>query len=583
MFHSIRWRIAITFVVLILVCIGGLSACLLHFVKGNYLSNLRIQLTSQAHLVSSASKPYLDSRQTESIDALSKRLGAKINARITIIDKDGVVLGDSEQDPITMENHNNRPEVIEALSCRVGSSTRYSTTLGLDMMYIAVPIMINDEVASISRVSLPLTKINKSLGHIKWTIVSGTAVAALVATLLILHISRFTTEPIKKLTQMSKKMACGELDQKIQVTSKDEVGELAEAFNLMSAKLKEMVALLTNERDKIAAILSTMGDGILIVDSKNKVTMVNKAAEKLLKLSENEALGLSFIEAVRNHESDVILKKCLKTEQQQTGLVETEPRGQFLRVIATPLGSNSLVLLHDLTELRRLETIRHDFISNISHELRTPITSLKVLAETLEEGGINDKAVAQDFLHKINIEVDRLIQMVKKLGELSLIESGTFPLKLEPVDTGKVIRRVAERLKALTERGGLNLKVDIPPGLPKTLADEEKRVEQVLVNLLHNAIKFTPPGGRINLSTKVEDDNVCILVADTGIGIPADDLSRIFERFYKADKARAGGGTGLGLAIAKHIVEAHCGKIWAESTEGRGSIFTFSLPLVAHS
>jgi two-component system phosphate regulon sensor histidine kinase PhoR len=558
---------------------GGLSAYLLHFVKGNYLDSLRTQLTSQAQLVSDSSEPYLDSQEIESIDALADRLGNKIDARITIIDADGVVLGDSEEDPRTVENHGNRPEVIEAFSGGVGSSIRYSTTLGCDMMYVAVPIMVDgDEIAGIARVSLPLAEINESLGHINRMIVGGAGVAALVAILLVLQISRSTTEPLKKLTQMSKGIARGEFDQKIQITSRDEAGELAEAFNLMAARLKEMVTVLTNERDKMAAILSTMGDGILVVDSESRVTMVNRAAEKLLKLSEDEAVGHTFIEVVRDYELDSILQECLKILEQQTGVAETEPRRQFLRMIATPLGSGSLVLLQDISELQRLETVRRDFISNISHELRTPVASLKVLAETLQEGAIDDRAVAQDFLHKIDIEVDRLTQMVSELGELSRIESGEFPLKIEPVHLGEVTKRVAERLGAQAERGGLSLKVDIPHGLPKALADEE-RVEQVMVNLLHNAIKFTQPGGMINISAKAEGNDVLVLVADTGVGIPADDLPRIFERFYKADKARAGGGTGLGLAIAKHIVEALGGKIWAESTGGKGSTFTFTLPL----
>lgn len=578
MFGSLRWRIAIPFVVLILACMGGLSAYLLHSVKGNYLDNLRTQLTGQAQLVGDAMVPHLDGGQIESIDALAGRLGNKIDARITIIDADGMVLGDSEKDPRTMESHDDRPEVIEALSYGVGSSIRYSITLDCDMMYVAVPIVTNGEVAGIARVSLPLAEISESLGYINRMIVGGTAVAASVAILLALIISRSTTEPLKRLTQMSKRIARGKLDQKIRVTSRDEVGELAEAFNLMSTKLKEAVTLLTTERDKMAAILSTIGDGIFIVDGKNKVTMLNRTAEKLFKLSEEAAVGLSFIEIVRDHELDDTLQKCLKTREQQTGLVETEPRKQFLRVVATPLGNGSLVHIQDLTELRRLETVRHDFISNISHELRTPIASLKVLAETLQEGAIDDKAVTQEFLHKINIETDRLAQMVNELSELSRIESGEVSLKLEPVDLGEVVRQVTERLRAQAERGGLSLEVDIPASLPEALGDEE-RVEQVLVNLLHNAIKFTPLGGRVTISTRVEGDSILVSVADTGVGISADDLPRIFERFYKADKARAGGGTGLGLAIAKHIVEAHGGKIWAESTEGRGSTFTFTLPI----
>jgi two-component system phosphate regulon sensor histidine kinase PhoR len=579
MFRSIRWRLATVFIVLIIVCIGGLSAYLVHFVRGNYLNNLESQLTNQARLVGDVSAPYFISGQI-SVDDIAKRLGEQINARVTIIDKSGVVLGDSDEDPATMENHGTRPEVIEALSSGVGSSIRYSTTLGRDMMYVAVPVTVNEEVVGFSRVSLPLTDVNKSLEHISQAIIGGAAIAVIIAILLAIQISRTTTEPVKKLTQMSKRIAEGELDQEIRVTAKDEIGDLAKAFNQMAAKLKEMVGLLTNERDKMTAILSNMADGILVVDGAGEVTMINRAAERMFKSSADKKLRHTFIEVVHDHEIDGILQKCLETGEQQMGVVEIEPGRQLLGVVATPIvGTRGcVVLLQDLTQLRRLERMRRDFIANISHELRTPTASLKVLADGLTEGAMDDPVVAREFLDRINVETDRLAQMVSELSDLSRIESGEVSLKKEPIDIGEVVALVAERLKPQADRAGLSLAVDIPSGLPKALADKE-RVEQVLVNLLHNAIKFTHSGGRISCVAKIEGDNVLISVMDTGVGIPADDLPRIFERFYKADKARSGGGTGLGLAIAKHIVETHGGKIWAESIEGKGSTFTFTLPI----
>ena len=611
MFRSIRWRVTTAFIVLIIVCIGGLSTYLVHFVRGNYLTNLESQLTNQAQLVGDVSELYfvgsglvpdlspnvIASEAKQSLDVLAKRLGEQIDARVTIMDRRGVVLGDSEENPSTMENHGSRPEVVEALSNGVGSSIRYSTTLGCDMMYVAVPITANGEIVGVSRISLPLTEINESLGHISRTIIGGAAIAAIIAILLAIQISNTTTKPVKELTQMSRRLAQGELDQKIRVTSRDEVGELAGAFNQMAAKLKEMVDLLTTEKDKMAAILSNMADGIFVVDGESKVIMVNQAAKRMFpspftgegqgegspdKISERCLLTAecSFIEAVHDHELDDILQKCLKTGEQQAGLVEIEPGKQFLGVIATPIRgrAGSVVLLQNLTELKRLERVRRDFIANISHELRTPLSSLKILAETLQEGAIDDSTVAKGFLDKINAEADRLAQMVNELGELSRIESGEGSLNVRPTDIGEIAMQAIERLKAQADRVGLNLVLNIPQGLPEILADRE-RVEQVLVNLLHNAIKFTPSGGRISISAKIEDDNALISVVDNGVGIPADDLPRIFERFYKADKARAGGGTGLGLAIARHIVEAHGGNIWAESTEGKGSTFTFTLPI----
>jgi two-component system phosphate regulon sensor histidine kinase PhoR len=324
-----------------------------------------------------------------------------------------------------------------------------------------------------------------------------------------------------------------------------------------------------------------MGDGIFVVDAGSKVTAVNQAAQRILQLPENKLVGYTFAEVVRDYELDGILQCCLKTKQQQMGTVETSPRKQFLGVIATPLEDEGgcLLLVQDLTEIRRLETVRRDFVANTSHELRTPIASLKALTETLQSGAIEDSAVAKDFLAKMNTEVDKLTQMVLELGELSRIESGESPIDMRPFDITQTIEQAVERLRAQADRAELSLTIDTSSNLPQALGDRD-RVEQVLVNLIHNAIKFTPSGGIIDLSVKLEGNSIKVSVADSGIGIPEDDLPRVFERFYKADKARAGGGTGMGLAIAKHIIEAHGGRVWAESVEGKGSTFNFTLPLV---
>jgi len=582
MFSRIRWRIAVVFAVLILVCIGGLSAYLSHFFRGNYIDNLRSQLTDQAQLIEDNSLYYFNAGQIEEIDTLAKRLGEQIDGRVTVISEDGTVLGDSEEDPSVMENHADRPEVIEALAEGTGSSIRHSATLGYDMMYVAVPVLAGDQVVGIARVALPLTEIDQSLQHINRTIIIAAVIAAAIAVLLAFQISKATTGPVAKLTQASARMAKGDLGQEIEVTSRDEVGNLALAFNQMAARIKEMVATVTSERDRMAAILSNMADGILLVDGDRVIRMLNPAAERILGLPSEDSLGRTFVEVVRDYELNGVLERCLSAGEPQTTLVEMSPSKQFLGVIATPLHGQTgcLLLVHDLTQIRRLETVRRDFVANISHELRTPIASLKALTETLRDGAIADQSVASDFLNSINVEVDRLAQMVQELSDLSRIESGEAPLHKEPVDIAQTIGRAVGRLEALAERAELEIVQEIDSGLPKIVADDE-RVEQVLVNLIHNAIKFTPPHGRIHITAKAAGDNALISVADTGVGIPVDDLSRIFERFYKADKARAGEGTGMGLAIAKHIVEAHGGKIWAESVEGRGATFYFTLPLVA--
>jgi two-component system phosphate regulon sensor histidine kinase PhoR len=578
MFRSIRWRIAIPFLLLILASTAGLGFYFSHFMRDHHMDNLRSQLTNEARLVGDGSQPYFGGQEAE-LDALTERLGQQIDARITIIALDGTVLGDSEEDPAEMESHADRPEVIEALATGVGVNTRHSATLGYDMMYAATPIELDGTVVGVTRVALPLTDINAALAHINRTIALVAGVATAVVILLSLLIASITTRPIKELTRLSGKIAQGELDQRIEIASGDEIGELARAFNQMSAKLKETLHLMATDRDRMTAIVNNMADGVIMTDTEGRVTLVNPATERMLQISQEGAIGRYLIEVMAEPEADGLLKRCLDTGEPQSGMVERAVTGrQFLWVMATPMEGGSLLILHDLTELRKLEMLRHDFISNISHELRTPLASIKLLAETLQEGGIEDAGVASEFLQKIDAEVDKLSQLAVELGELSRIESGEVAFDIKPCPVSQIAHQASDRVRPLAERASLELSLDIPPDIPSVLADRE-RIEQSLVNLLHNAIKFTPPSGRVGLSAEVHGDKVAISVTDTGIGIPADDLPRIFERFYKADKARAGGGTGLGLAIAKHIVQSHGGDIWVESTEGKGSTFTFTLPI----
>lgn len=417
-----------------------------------------------------------------------------------------------------------------------------------DMKWRIISVLLALIVICIAGLGTDLSSFLKD--NYKW-IIGGILVASVLAIILVLWIS---SKPSGK--------GMGKM-----VANKD-------------AGFKDRVALITRERDRMASIFSHMGDGFFIVDGNSRVTQVNQAAQRILRLSENKVLGRTFIEAVRDYELDDILQRCLKTKKEQSGTVETSPRGQFLGVIATPLEEEGgcLLLVQDLTRIRQLETVRRDFVANISHELRTPTASIKALAETLQDGAIDDPCVAKEFLAKIDIEVDKLTQMVQELGDLSGIESGESHIHKSPFDLAEAVEQAAGRLRMQADRAGIDLSVDMDSILAQAIGDRD-RIEQVLVNLIHNAIKFTPPGGRVKILTRAEGHNILISVADTGIGISSEDLPRIFERFYKADKSRSGGGTGIGLAIAKHIVEAHGGRIWAESAESKGSTFSFSLPL----
>jgi two-component system phosphate regulon sensor histidine kinase PhoR len=335
---------------------------------------------------------------------------------------------------------------------------------------------------------------------------------------------------------------------------------------------------LDAERARLATVLDQMTDGVLIADSQGIVQFANPAAGKLFQTS--EPIHRSIAEVVRNHQLVEAWRRCQQTRQMQSESVELPTRHQYLQLVVVPdqHSSGSLLLVQDLTRLRRLETVRRDFISNLSHELRTPLASLKALTETLQDGALDDPPAARRFIDQIQVETDALTQMVTELLELSRIESGRLSLDLQPVSPRELLVSASRRMHLQAERANLSLRVECADDLPRIRIDSQ-RLEQVLVNLIHNAVKFTRPGGEIVLLAEAGIGEVRFAVRDTGIGIPEESVSRIFERFYRVDKSRTGSGTGLGLSIAKHIVEAHKGRIWAESVEGRGSTFYFTIPV----
>jgi two-component system phosphate regulon sensor histidine kinase PhoR len=366
-------------------------------------------------------------------------------------------------------------------------------------------------------------------------------------------------------------------------------------FNGMADQLSSTIEQRTAERNQMAAVLSHMHDGVLITDAHGHVESANAAACHLLETTLGRVTGRSLIEVTHSHELHQALRAVLTAESGARQKLEVEIGRRKLAAVVTAVpgeersgrGPTGLLVLQDVTELHRLERARRDFVANIGHELRTPLASIKLLVETLTHSVRDDPDATQDFLSRIDVEVDGLTQLVRELLELSRLESGQVPLDRRPVDLTELLEKAASRLRAQAERAGVALNVEAGPGLSYAYADPN-RVEQVLVNLLHNAVKFNHPGGQVTLRAASENDGwLRVSVTDTGSGIPPDDLPRIFERFYKVDKARTAtaererdreGGTGLGLAVARHIVQAHGGQLWAESAYGVGSTFSFTLP-----
>jgi two-component system phosphate regulon sensor histidine kinase PhoR len=366
--------------------------------------------------------------------------------------------------------------------------------------------------------------------------------------------------------------------------------ELSHAVSLNAEALRGELATLASERNRLAAVLDQMTDGVLIANGDGEVQFSNPAAQRIFGITDPR--GRTVTEVLRDHQLVEAWGRSRTTHQPQSESVEIPRLHQFLQVVFLPdaHGGGSLMLVQDLTRVHRLETVRRDFVSNISHELRTPLASLRALAETLQGGAISDPQAGPRFLERMVTEVDALTQMSQELLDLSRIESGQVAIERQHVSPAELLRSAAERMKVQADRAAVELTVECPDDIPGIRADPA-RLEQVLVNLIHNAVKFTRPGGSVLLSAQAAQDvqaqgpregsaggSVRFSVRDTGVGIPADDLPRIFERFYRVDRARAGGGTGLGLSIARHIVEAHGGRIWAESIEGKGSRFLFSIP-----
>ncbi|MBN1878457.1 MAG: HAMP domain-containing protein [Anaerolineae bacterium] len=606
MFTSIRWRIVFPYTLIILATTLGLTSYISHQVRNARQADLETRLLAEARLMSHAIVDPLAAADVATLDAQAKQWSMASGDRVTIVGIEGTVLGESHADRETMDNHLYRDEIWQAVRKGQGMAIRFSRTLDADLMYVAV--LVSREAVStraitgaatysgvgqpvgVVRVALPLDEIEANISRLSRNIMVAGLVTVLLAIGVAFYIASRTVRPVRELIKVVEDMAEGNMRLRFLATTRDEIGQLMRAFNHMADQLREKVTTLARERSRLSAVLRNMADGVIITSDLGEVILINHAATRMLRTDEDHAVGRSFAQVVYKHQLIELWNRCQQTGKEQTVTVETGMEGLFLQAVATPLhdpvSSRMLIIIRDLTQVRRLETVRRDFISNISHELRTPLASLALVVETLKDGAVDEPEIARHFLTHMETELSALTQMVEELLELSRIESGRVPLDIHAVPVDALMNRPFERLLPQAERAGLTLSNSMPDDLPLVLADGV-RIQQVVANLLHNAIKFTPPGGAVTVFAKVEEmqagegAEVIIGVTDTGVGISAGDLPRIFERFYKADRARSGGGTGLGLAIAKHIIQGHNGRIWAESIEGVGSTFYFSLPVAS--
>lgn len=582
MFRSIRWRIAISFGALLLVVMLMLGVYLSNYVRDLHLENLESDMVSQVGVYSDVLAMQWEELEGDEIDQYALAWAQNTDSRVTIVAADGTVLGESDQDRERMENHLDRPEIQQALAEGLGSSRRFSTTLASELLYVAVPVSVDGQIVAYARSAYALRNIQATITALQSQVWLYILLATFLAILLAFWIAQRLAAPVIKMTAFANRKAEGQQVEYPYLNNRDEVGQLAQALDRMARQLQGRIEELRNEQVKLSVVLSQMTDGVVIVDPNGDISLLNPSAEQIFMVSEKKARGHSLVRALGYHQLYDLWENCRSAGREMNTTLELTHQHRFIQIVATPLGGElqdfTLLLCQDLTSIRRLETVRRDFISNISHELRTPLASLKALAETLQLSAIDDPETSRHFLERMETEIDALSQMVNELLELARIESGRVPLELKPVDACKLVLGSSERLRMQAERAGLVMEIDCQDQLPWIRADAA-RLEQVLVNIIHNAIKFTPPGGKITLFARQENGMVCFGVKDTGVGIPAEMLPRVFERFYKTDQARASGGTGLGLSISRHLVETHNGRIWAESQVGKGSTFFFTIPL----
>lgn len=585
MFKSIKWRLTAIFFAVTALFLFLLGVFLMNVIEQYSYDNTQTKLLSYARLMSDDLRDtFIKKPSRDFFQQYAQKVKGDINARVTIIDTNGEVLGDSFLDKDSMVNHANRPEIKKAIGGEIGRSVRYSTSLEERMFYFAAPVKSGSTVVGVVRVAIPWSEIEASRNYIR-TIIGSSIFVALI--LMVMVVSTFTASivvPLQEMTGVAREMAEGKLDMVLTVNSDDELGELGRGLNYMSERLRGTISQITEEKNKIKAILKSMNDGVIAIDRKGSIILINAAVERMFNVKSELIVGKSLIEVVRNFDLEKFLREALKSEK---GLLKElqmfVPDLKTFRISTAPLTNESgvvgtVAVMRDITAFREVERMKTEFVANVSHELKTPLTSIKGFVETLLDGALDDRNTRRHFLEIINDEADRLNRLINDLLSLSKIEAKYKEIVRTPLDLERMINSTVSILSPQAKEKNLTINVNIRQSLPTVDADEDM-IGQVMINLIDNAVKYTPAGGQVNITAEKEANWVKVAVSDTGIGIPRESLPRLFERFYRVDKARSRemGGTGLGLAIVKHIMEVHGGKIEVDSEVGKGSTFTFYL------
>jgi two-component system, OmpR family, phosphate regulon sensor histidine kinase PhoR len=585
--RRLLWELYPAYLLTTVLALFLIAWYLSHLLPEFYHNQVAEDLQARARLVEQQLVAPLKQGDFKTVESLARKLGTSSSTRITVILPSGEVVADSDEDPARMENHSSRPEFKDAIEKGIGRSLRFSSTLGKSMMYLAVPIQQQGQTLAVVRTSIPAVAMNESLRDIDNKILLSAVIAAIVAAAISLPISRTISQPVGQMKETAQRFAAGHLELRVPVPKQAELADLARTLNEMARQLQERIQTISRQRNELEAILSSMTEGVLAVDEQGHIVSINQAAAKFLGADPSSAAGRSVEEVVRNTDFQEFVRATLNTEhpgQRDVTLPGVEDR--IVRLDGATLAdgkggrSGAVIVISDMTRMRRLEEVRRDFVANVSHELRTPITSIKGFVETLLEGAFRKPQEAERFLRIIAKHSDRLNAIVEDLLVLSSLEEGAENRKitLEKVPLRPVLKSVIEMSTIKAEEKQITVELDCDERIEAKI--NTVLLEQALLNLVDNAIKYSEPQGRTLLEARQAEEWITISVRDNGPGIARIHQDRIFERFYVVDKSRSRklGGTGLGLAIVKHIAEVHGGHVTVESTPGAGSTFTIHLP-----
>lgn len=584
------WQLFPTYLLVTLITLVTVTVSYSNEMKKFFLDHSAAELKSRVHLILPQLKHLMAAENYTAVNQIVNSQTKGANTRITVILPTGRVIGDSDETPAQMDNHANRPEIAGALEGGIGISTRYSRTLDKNMMYVAVPVRFDNHIAGVIRTSVPVSDIDQILGDIRLRIILAALVVSILIAGISLFISRRISRPIEELEKGAQQFADGNLEHALAIPDSAELAGLAEAMNNMAAELDWKIKTAFAQRNEIRTILASMAEGVIAINTNDRIINMNQAAADTLETTFSEENRRSLQEIIRNTALEKLIRESRAASELTSGDIVYNKNGEkTLHLQCAPLRdaentrTGTLLVINDVTQLRHLENMRRDFAANVSHEIKTPLTAIKGFVETLQHHAIDDLDERSRFLDIIGRHVNRLTHIIEDLMRLSVIEQDALQKEIDfkNVKLSDVLQAAIDGCRRQAQAQDITIHFKCDPEF-KIYADPSL-LEQAAANLLDNAIKYSEPGSEVTLVTTLSETEVVIDITDNGIGIMQKHLPRLFERFYRVDKARSRqlGGTGLGLAIVKHIAQAHGGHVSVESAVGKGSTFSIHLPLTA--